>query len=701
MRLMSACARAALVLGVLWSAGGVAAQVLTPLGKAEGQAILTQIQSKPDEKVTVIGQRGLPAEAFGVLPSIASADISPSGDKVAMVVNEGRNTRIVVIDTKTRALLGTVGAPAELSAFGIKFRTRIAGINWISDDRYLVIAALIGKFGSGDDDVATICRMIATNVDGSQSIGILPENPGSAPRGSNCNVTSIKGAGPDEILVSAFTGDVSGSGIASRSRAAIDVWSVNHKTGRGRIVEKGNGKTAAFGADRNGKIRLRVDVTQKTQEVFARQEGSDEWKLVYTGRQRTFDENDKPRGDGLSFQGFGDDPNIAYVTTRVGDKNAIGTFNIATGQQGAAVLSDSRFDAGGVKELRNGRIIGASINREYPQQEFFASDWKNLQRVIGESFPGDRILILSSSDDLTKHVLYSEGPNAYSGEYLFLDLTAGDVKNIGYVYPAIKSQGIQFPKFVTYTARDGTQIPAYLLMPPGATGKNMAAVVFPHGGPQARDQGDFDWFTGFVASRGYAVLLPQYRGSDGFGENWIKAGEKQWGLRMQDDVSDGVKYLVDQGIADPKRICIAGWSYGGYAASAGATLTPDLYRCAISGAGVHDLMEMLNYVEGNEGAFRYWKNHIGNPSTDRAKIEAASPVRHVANIKAPFMLIHGQIDTVVPLKQSQIMADALKAAGKTHELVVLPNETHNMSFVATRIQTLKAMEQFLLTHNPP
>jgi dipeptidyl aminopeptidase/acylaminoacyl peptidase len=164
--------------------------------------------------------------------------------------------------------------------------------------------------------------------------------------------------------------------------------------------------------------------------------------------------------------------------------------------------------------------------------------------------------------------------------------------------------------------------------------------------------------------------------------------------------------LVSQGIADAKRICIAGWSYGGYAAGAGATLTPELYRCVIAGAGVFDLVEMLRYVDAPgvrdvDTSVLYWKYYIGDPDKDRASVEAVSPIKHVANVQAPILLIHGRVDTTVPFKQSELFRDALIAAGKQVEFVELKAEDHYMTFAPTRIQTMQAMRDFLLKHNPP
>jgi dipeptidyl aminopeptidase/acylaminoacyl peptidase len=205
-------------------------------------------------------------------------------------------------------------------------------------------------------------------------------------------------------------------------------------------------------------------------------------------------------------------------------------------------------------------------------------------------------------------------------------------------------------------------------------------VVLPHGGPESRDHYGFDPYAQFLAAQGYVVVQPNFRGSAGFGEAFALAGRGQWGLRMQDDVTDAVKHMIDTGRADARRICIVGASYGGYAALAGVTLTPELYRCAISIAGVSDLPEMLSSERHESGSasndFYYWRDSIGDPVKDRAALEAASPRRQAGKAAAPVLLIHGEKDETVPVRQSQIMQDALKAGGKQSRLIRLKDADH-------------------------
>jgi dipeptidyl aminopeptidase/acylaminoacyl peptidase len=229
--------------------------------------------------------------------------------------------------------------------------------------------------------------------------------------------------------------------------------------------------------------------------------------------------------------------------------------------------------------------------------------------------------------------------------------------------------------------------------------KNLPIVVLPHGGPDARDKIDFDWMAQFFANRGYAVLQPNYRGSSGYGRKFTEAGLHQWGLKMQDDITDGVKKLIADGIADPKRVCIVGGSYGGYAALAGAALTPDVYACAVSFAGISDLPRMLSSDRARYGknshVTSFWKSRIGSAYDDSDQLRATSPARHADQIKCPVLLMHGEGDTTVPIEQSEIMADAMKSAGKNVEFIRFPGEDHYFNLADTRVRFLKETEAFL------
>jgi dipeptidyl aminopeptidase/acylaminoacyl peptidase len=258
---------------------------------------------------------------------------------------------------------------------------------------------------------------------------------------------------------------------------------------------------------------------------------------------------------------------------------------------------------------------------------------------------------------------------------------------------------------IRYAAADGTRIPAYLTLPRDRAPKALPLIVLPHGGPAVRDTADFDWWPQALADQGYAVLQPNYRGSS-LSWKFLSAGFGEWGRKMQTDLSDGVRYLAKEGVIDPVRVCIVGASYGGYAALAGPTLDPGVYRCAVSIAGISDLKRMLRWVNDQEGrkqssTQRYWDRFMGVIGPDDPALDAISPIKHVGAVTVPLLLIHGKDDTVVPFEQSKVMYDALRSANKDAQLVTLKAEDHWLSRGDTRLQMLETSVAFLRAHNPP
>jgi dipeptidyl aminopeptidase/acylaminoacyl peptidase len=286
--------------------------------------------------------------------------------------------------------------------------------------------------------------------------------------------------------------------------------------------------------------------------------------------------------------------------------------------------------------------------------------------------------------------------------YMLIDLVNAGATTVGKVY-----NGLDNPlevRRVTYAAADGLEIPGYLTLPSGREPRKLALVVMPHGGPAARDTSEFDWWSQALADQGYAVLRPNYRGST-VTQQFLEAGYGQWGRKMQTDLSDGVRYLVKEGIVDAAKVCIVGASYGGYAALAGVTLDPDVYRCAVSVAGISDLSRMLRWesrggLDARDVA-RYWDRFWGVSGGWDPVLNTISPIKHLDNVRVPILLIHGRDDTVVPFEQSQIMFDALKEKKKDVELVMLKKEDHWLSRGETRLQMLEATVAFLRAHNPP
>jgi dipeptidyl aminopeptidase/acylaminoacyl peptidase len=348
--------------------------------------------------------------------------------------------------------------------------------------------------------------------------------------------------------------------------------------------------------------------------------------------------------------------------------------------------------------------IGEVLLNDVRETSFFTpaleARWKGAQKA----FPGYIVHLASWSTDFNKLVVFTEGSDD-SGTYWLVDIQKHSADPIGSQYPSVKSKDVGPVEMVDYRAQDGLALQGVLTLPPGRPAKNLPLVVLPHGGPESRDYPGFEWWAQAFASRGYAVFQPNFRGSSGYGVMFRNAGLGEWGRKMQTDISDGVAMLEKKGVVDPKRACIVGASYGGYAALAGVTVQQGLYRCAVAVAGVADLSDML-IQEHKEAAAptsagtRYWRAFMGAESSSDSRLDAISPSVLAGRADAPVLLIHGKDDTVVPIDQSETMESALKRAGKPVEFVKMNNEDHWLSREETRIDMLKAAVAFVEKHNP-
>jgi len=326
--------------------------------------------------------------------------------------------------------------------------------------------------------------------------------------------------------------------------------------------------------------------------------------------------------------------------------------------------------------------------------------------MLRGQFPNSRVSIAQETEDENSLVLFVSGSDL-PGAYVIYDKKANRLIQAASEYPNIQKKDIGLIQSIEYKARDGMTIPAVLTWPVGANTpeqkKNLPLIVLPHGGPEAHDTVRFDWWSQFLANKGYLVLQPNFRGSTGFGWAHTQAGHGKWGQEMQHDVSDGVLAMVKAGYADKDRVCIMGASYGGYAAFAGAAFTPELYKCSVAVAGVSDIHQMLARTKNNAGSHwivRHWQTLMGESKDDPGKLKRTSPINSVENVAAPMLILHGDDDTVVPLYQSKIMHSAMKKANKDSRYVVLKGEDHWLSRSETRLQMIQEIDAFLDKHNP-
>ena len=351
---------------------------------------------------------------------------------------------------------------------------------------------------------------------------------------------------------------------------------------------------------------------------------------------------------------------------------------------------------------KSGDLIGVRVYSDKPETFWFDAKRAQLQKTMDVSLPAENVnSIRPLTDTLAVVTTYSSrDPGA---TYLF-DASKGQLKEVYRPRPWIKPEQMSETKPIRYAARDGLSIPAYLTLPTGKEAKKLPLIAWIHGGPQARDHWGWEREAQFFANRGYAVLQPNYRGSTGYGFAHQARGYKQWGQAMQDDITDGIKKLIADGVVDASRVCIGGGSYGGYATMAGLVKEPEMFKCGINVVGVTDLVWMhdIGYSDFQtfdpKGSDLFLDTAMGSLSNDRAMLEANSPRRHAERIKAPVLFVHGTNDQRVPIKHAEGMRDAMKAAGKPYEWLEFAEEGHGWRKEENWVTYLKAMEKFLARH---
>ncbi len=486
---------------------------------------------------------------------------------------------------------------------------------------------------------------------------------------------------PDHVLMTALN--------RWDRKITLDLYRVDVKTGEAQLDLHGNTDLFAFLTDGHGNVlgQLEQDSDLNNHVILANKE-----ILKYPVRG-----NADTEIDGV----------IAGETAlAIRKATASGTFGLwswAADGTSKPLFENSQFDVDDtILDDQTRRVIGVTYTDDQTRVKYFDPAMQHIQETLEKAYPGQSVLVMSKDATGSAYLIMTEGPR--NPAVISLYTPANHQTNIVQeAYPTLKAADLGETKPYPYKARDGLDIHAYLTLPPGKAPHNLPTIIFPHGGPEQRDSLDFDWWTQFMASRGYAVLRPNYRGSSGsnyrgssgYGWSFTKAGDGEWAGKVQDDLEDGVQKLVAEGIADPHRICIVGASWGGTLALLGASFKPDLYACAVSYAGVSDLSYSLYTGTTFESeAVSVWKRRFG-ADVDSKKMDSQSPVNFVDHVKIPILLMHSDKDVTVGVRQSEIEEKALKRAGKQVEFVKLEGDDHYLEYAQTRIEMLKALETFL------
>jgi dipeptidyl aminopeptidase/acylaminoacyl peptidase len=634
----------------------------------------------------------LPAvAAFGSLPFLSQPQLSPDGKHFA---------GIQALDGQPAAVIYTVNSPNPPQVFA-STEWIVASLHWVKNDRLVMFTKASKQIPFGNNpDLYTWYRALSLQVDSPDWVQLFNRTNDSVGVNSSTAIIVDKNIGdPDTILMPLWTrpkddrvdNDPTAEIGGGYRDYRYSLYKVDVHTGRASVVQDGSTMPGYWLSDGQGNVVGRIDQT-KTPLV-------DHLRLYHDGswsNARDFD----ARADlganviGLTFDGT----SLAAAAIDGAGHDTLVRLDRDSGATGATLFADARYDLDfPLTDDWTGRVIGAAYMADTLEYVYFDPARQALQNGIEQVFPGQDAHAVSVTLAGDKAIVAVSSP-ALPRTYYFLDRATHAATRIASEYPDLKPADLGKMQPYPYKARDGLDIPAYLTLPPGRPAKNLPLVVLPHGGPDSRDGIGFDWWAQFLANRGYAVFQPNYRGSRGYGRAFNEAGFHQWGLKMQDDISDGVKKLIADGIADGKKVCIVGASYGGYAALAGATFTPDLYACAVSIAGVSNLGEMLSaerriYGE-NSQTVSFWASRIGT-ADDAARLDATSPALHADQVRAPVLLMHGKLDTTVSFAQSEEEEAALRRAGKKVELVTFEADDHYLSLAATRIAMLTALEKFL------
>jgi len=618
----------------------------------------------------------VPLEVYGRLPHLEDVALSPDGTRIAFVRTEGNTRLLDVVSLAKHEMLGAVRIGED----------KLRRIAW-ADDHNLMIVTSATALPFGFIGMQHEWYLLQVFDVDAHKIRLVP----SGMQLKDINMLNVLSGQPMVRHVAGHTVlFVPGMYVSDRTEPLL--FSVDLDSGREKLVRLGSQSSRGWLVDEAGEVVAQVEYDERAQRwaVSIRRDGK--MQEVAGGHEAI---------DVPELLGFGPDADTLLMQRIENGESTWRLLSLKDGTLGAPMAEHKALDSP-IEDGRSYRMIGGVYVDDAAHYVFFDPVLQRRWDAIVRAFPQERLRFVSAAADFMKIAVRVDGPvDGYVYELVDMNRHAAD--EIGAVYA-----GVKLPlevRRITYAAGDGLQIPAYLTLPRGRPATNLALVVLPHGGPAARDTADFDWWSQALADQGYAVLRPNYRGSR-LGQSFMEAGFGQWGRKMQTDLSDGVRYLVAQGMVDPARVCIVGASYGGYAALAGVTLDPGVYRCAISVAGLSDLKRMLQWVDEDHMsraniAQRYWDRFMGVTGPDDTSLDAISPIKHLDAISVPVLLIHGKDDTVVPYEQSDLMYDALRRAKKPVNLVTLKHEDHWLSRSETRLQMLQASVDFLRANNPP
>lgn len=631
------------------------------------------------------------AARFGSLQTVEDAAISPSGKQMLYVSpGDGSDQTIYVVD------LSGGQAPKPITTAN-EAMARLQGCQWATEQRIICSIAGMQKIGTY---LLGFNRVIGLKSDGTDFTRLSPDvshkTRGILQDGGSVLALDVPDEADRVLMTRQYIKEDTRNTRLANTKEGLGVDLVDIASGRSRTVEQPNLMADGYLADENGRVRI-MGVSDRSGSFegsdvryLYRPADSDEWKPLsqvdYKGVLPT----------GFRPIAVDSSQNVAYGFERVGGFTALYKITLDGSMTKTLVKKVDGVDVDGLVRIgRSNRVIGVSYATDKRYAEYFDPEIAKLANGLEKALPGSpQVRIIDANDDESV-LLIQVSSDVDPGMLYLYEKASGQLAELLPLREPLAGVAMGEMKPVTYKAADGTSIPGYLTLPPGSDGKNLPTIVMPHGGPGARDEWGFDWLAQFFAARGYAVMQPNFRGSTGYGDAWFgENGFKAWSTAVG-DVNDSAKWLVAQGVADPERLAVVGWSYGGYAALQSQVVEPDLFDAVVAIAPVTDL-EMVREESRGYTNYQFVDRMIGNGP----HIEAGSPARHAARFNAPVLLVHGTMDMNVGNAQSVRMRDRLKSAGKDVDYLEFEGLEHSLVHSQARRIMLKRIGEFLEAKMP-
>ena len=613
----------------------------------------------------------LPIGAYGNLPSVSNAQLSPDGNNIAMVKNLNGTLILMVYNLVS----GDQKVVLKADNVGVLLNW----YRWGNDDVLLISAASSVNQGTNDHTTTHLYKFDLSTEKKLKRLVKPKKSHNEHYAQFQDNIISLIPADEDNILMA----------LKFEMYTKPSLYKVNIRTNQRSRIKRAKTYIDNWIADQQGRARIsfQVDETEKSYKLFDVNGDFKRDLWIYEIFEREV----------VHILGFDLDPNILYIQALHQGRDAVFKVNVQDKDLTRELIyADDKYDVDGslIYSPKTGAVVGLNHGSYDDNKVYWDDEYIAFKKALNKALPDSSNTIISMSKDLNTYILYSRSKTR-AGDYLLGDRKAKSLQYLASLYPQINEANYATKQLVHYKARDGLEIEGYLTKPINiAKNSKLPAIIFPHGGPMARDYAGFDYWAELFANRGYVVFQPNFRGSSGYGYDFEMASIEGWGQAMQDDLQDATKWLVEQNIIDPKNVCIAGASYGGYAALMAAVKHGESFKCAASFAGVSDLAFRVRHSRRFTNS-KIIEKYMG---TDFEKLEAASPVNFAKSINIPILLIHGTDDKVVPVKHSREMADELEDYDKDVRYVEIEDANHHLSVQAHRMQTLEEMVNFFDKH---